>query len=352
ISMHFTAGAYQLMSTNFYIVDANGPTLMDGNITIYDNQYSNGVDWNDGTKMNNYGENWGLIRNGVSLVVERRQLVAGPDTAFFNMWGMQLRNYRFEVTMENFDSTTIAAYVWDEYLHAITPVHFSGITTVNFTVDNNAASKQARRFKLIYTTPSNYATVYATTYGLLPVTITGINAIRVSNGAQVNWTVETENSMNNYQVEGSEDGTNFKTLATVNALNTAGRHSYSYIDNTATKEISYYRIKAITKYGNPTFTSIAKIGALSTTTAAEVNVFPNPVTNRTVQLRWDNASIGIWETSLVYPDGRMQPLKSQIITSSRVQTTVALPVNLPAGVYSLYLKNAEGKAIVKTIIVL
>ena len=83
--MHFSANAYQLMSTNFYIVDANGPTLMDGNITIYDTQYSNGVDWNDGTKMNNGGENWGLIRNGVSLVVERRQLVTGPDTAYFNM---------------------------------------------------------------------------------------------------------------------------------------------------------------------------------------------------------------------------------------------------------------------------
>jgi hypothetical protein len=137
--MHTTADAYQLMSTNFYIVDAKGPTLMDGNITIYDNQYSNGVDWNDGTKMNNSGENWGLIRNGVSLVVERRKLVAGPDTAFFNMWGMQLRNYRFEITMQNFDSTTIAAYVWDEYLHTIMPVSFSGITTVNFTVDNNAA---------------------------------------------------------------------------------------------------------------------------------------------------------------------------------------------------------------------
>jgi hypothetical protein len=268
------------------------------------------------------------------------------------MWGMQLRNYRFEITMQNFDSTTIAAYVWDEYLHTIMPVSFSGITTVNFTVDNNAASKQANRFKLIYTTPFNYANVYATTYSLLPVTITGINAVRVSNGAQVNWSVKTETSMNSYQVEGSADGINFKTLATVNALNTSGRHSYSYIDNTAKKAIAYYRIKAIANYGNPIFTSIAKISALSTTDEVAVNVFPNPVTNKTVQLRWDNASMGTWTTSLVYPDGRMQPLKPQDISSSQAQSAVALPFNLPAGVYSLYLKNGEGKAIVKTIIVL
>ncbi|MEO7049523.1 MAG: hypothetical protein ABI091_29745, partial [Ferruginibacter sp.] len=213
-------------------------------------------------------------------------------------------------------------------------------------------SKQAKRFKLIYTTPSNYANVYATTYGLLPVTITGINAARVSNGAQVNWTVETETSISNYQVEGSADGLNFKTLATVNALNTSGRHSYSYVDNTATKEISYYRIKAIAKYGNPTFTSIAKIGALSTTIETAVNVFPNPVTNKTVQLRWDNATTGVWTTSLVYPDGRMQLLKPQTISCSQAESSIALPFNLPAGVYSLYLKNAQGKAIVKTIIVL
>ena len=114
------------MSTNFYIVGADGvPTLMDGNISLYDNQYINGVDWNDGTKLNNSYENFGLVRSGVSLVVERRQLVTGADTAFFNMWNMQLRNYRFEVTMQYFDPLTVAAYVWDDYLHTITPVSFS-----------------------------------------------------------------------------------------------------------------------------------------------------------------------------------------------------------------------------------
>ncbi|MBS1497205.1 MAG: T9SS type A sorting domain-containing protein [Bacteroidetes bacterium] len=352
ISFHTTASAYQMMSTNFYIVDSKGATLKDGNITIYDNQYNDGIDWNDGTKMNNMGENWGLIRNNVSLVVERRKLVTGPDTAYFNMWGMQLRNYRFEITMENFDSATTAAYVWDDYLKSMTPVSFSKITTINFSVDNNAASKAAKRFKIIYTTPANYAIMYATNKGIKPVTLDGITAGRESNSIKVNWQVDNENIMNNYELQESADGIHFNTIATVNALNTKGNLSYSYTDNAALKTIEYYRIKANGNYGDPLLSDIVKVDAVPGAIETIVNVYPNPVTNKTVKLNWENAATGNWAVSLVMPNGSALPLQTQVINAGRAQTTLALPAGISPGVYSLYMKNATGKSLVKTIIVL
>ena len=351
VSMQLSSKAYQLMSTNFYIVGADGvPTLMDGNISLYDNQYINGVDWNDGTKLNNSYENFGLVRNGVSLVVERRQLVTGADTAFFNMWNMQLRNYRFEVTMQYFDPLTVAAYVWDDYLHTITPVSFSGITTVDFNVTAEAASKAAGRFQLRYTTPLLYPAIYAAAYNTVPVNFTGISAAKNQADVIVKWSVENEVSMENYKIEHSTDGLLFKELQTVAALNFKDSHSYTYMDYTAVEGDNFYRIKASAAGGKTAYTGIAKVYFSN---SAGINIYPNPVIDKRVQLQWNNnAAATIWHTSLLYPDGRRQLLKTLNVAAGRSAGSIQLPGSLPAGIYQLQFTDAANKAKVKTIIVL
>jgi hypothetical protein len=80
------------MWDNLFIVYNNGATLMDVNMTNYNNQYSNAVDGNDIWKMSNFGENFGIIRSSANLVFERRSLIAVNDTTYFRMWNMQLSN--------------------------------------------------------------------------------------------------------------------------------------------------------------------------------------------------------------------------------------------------------------------
>jgi hypothetical protein len=94
ISCSSIAHSQERMRANLFIVDNNGTTLMDGNMTNYHNQYSNEVDGNDIWKMSNFGENFGIIRTSANLVNERRSLIAVNDTTYFRMWNMQLRNYR------------------------------------------------------------------------------------------------------------------------------------------------------------------------------------------------------------------------------------------------------------------
>ena len=60
-------------------------TLMDGNMTIYDDIYCNCVNWEDALKMTNPGENWGLVRSGTSLAVERRKFIPETDTTYIRM---------------------------------------------------------------------------------------------------------------------------------------------------------------------------------------------------------------------------------------------------------------------------
>ena len=351
VCLQFNSWAYQIMSTNFYIVGTNGvPTLMDGNMSIYDNQYSNGVDWNDGTKVNNSGENWGLIRNGISLVVERRQFVRGADTVFFNMWGMQQRNYRFEVTMQYFDPLNLAAYVWDNYLHEITPVSFSGITTVNFTVNTNPGSWAAGRFKLIYTSPAKYAAVYAASNAVLPVTITGINAVRKEENVLVSWSVENEISMENYVVESSSEGRQFNPLQTLAPFNTTGSHIYTYKDLAVVVGHHFYRIKIISRGGKITYSKIVSIGPANS--PVTITVYPNPVVNKTVQVQWNNTEAATWHTSLVYPNGSRQALNILNVPSGKSTGSVILPSSLQAGTYMLRFTDAANNVQVKTIIVL
>ena len=66
--------AQESMRANLYIVDVNGLTLVDGNLTNYNNIYSNNVDIYDGWKMANPGINFGILRSGFNLSVERRSI--------------------------------------------------------------------------------------------------------------------------------------------------------------------------------------------------------------------------------------------------------------------------------------
>jgi hypothetical protein len=323
---------------------------MDGNITIYDNQYSNAVDWNDGTKMNNPGENWGLLRSNVSLMVERRQAVVAEDTAFFNMWGMQIRNYRFEVTAENFNPLTQAAYVWDDYLHAITPIDFSGITTVNFSVDANPGSKAAHRFQLRYTTPANYQLIYNALYGVLPVTFTGISAERKADAVAVNWNVENEINITDYSVQRSSDAIHFNAIKSVKSLNNSSKSSYTYLDEDAGTNQYYYHIVATGKGGEILYSNTVKI--LKIDNSIKINVYPNPVENKIVHIKWNSLQTDKWSSSLIYSNGKKLPLENLTIPSGQSSSSIQLPASLTTGVYQLLLINSSGKIQSISIIVL
>ena len=85
----FTVFSQQTLRTNLFVVGADGSkTLMDGNMTIYDDIYCNCVNWEDALKMSNPGENWGLVRSGTSLAVERRKFIPETDTTYIRMWNL------------------------------------------------------------------------------------------------------------------------------------------------------------------------------------------------------------------------------------------------------------------------
>ncbi|MEP7141580.1 MAG: Ig-like domain-containing protein [Ferruginibacter sp.] len=139
------------LRTSLQIVDADrSVSMLDEAFTSYSPVFSNSVDNMDPLKLPNINENLGLKRDGQSLMIERRQEFAGNDTIYLQLSNTTQRKYILQLSPVNLSSSTIlSGYVEDKYLQTTTPVSLSEITKVNFTVDGNAASADADRFKVI-----------------------------------------------------------------------------------------------------------------------------------------------------------------------------------------------------------
>ncbi|MEI6185015.1 MAG: T9SS type A sorting domain-containing protein, partial [Bacteroidota bacterium] len=72
--------------------------------------------------------------------------------------------------------------------------------------------------------------------------------------------------------EKSFDGFNFNYCTKVDALNTAGTHDYKSLDNSWSKEVTYYRLKMIDKSGIYAYSKIITIRDINTL----LQVNPNP----------------------------------------------------------------------------
>ena len=123
-------------------------TLIDGNMTIYDDIYCNCVNWEDALKMTNRGENWGLVRSGTSLAVERRKFIPETDTTYIRMWNLQQRNFSIEVIGGDLSKTDRIGYLRDNYKNVNTPIDLGDTTYIDFSVSNDSRTSEQNRFSI------------------------------------------------------------------------------------------------------------------------------------------------------------------------------------------------------------
>ncbi len=341
LSSFFQADCQVRARANLLIIDNNGSTLMDGNMTNYDAQYSNLVDNYDIYKMSNFGENLGILRSTANLVIERRKTITSNDTTYFRMWNLRQFNYSLQVIIENMHMGNLTGFVHDNFTNQDIPVDLNDTTYINFTVTSQAGTYAANRFKLIFVVP-----VFAT----LPVTFTSLKAYRSNDDVMVNWEVENEISMDRYIVEYAADGVHFKELQEVNSSNTSIKKTYNMLHLLPGPGNQFYRIKAISLGGRFQYSSIARLNSAIDQSA--LNVYPNPVVNKTLQMQVKISQPGLYGISLVSIDGGKQELSSLVLAAGQNLQTVHLPKTLAAGIYRLQLTAPDQSVSIKTITVL
>jgi hypothetical protein len=137
--------------SNLYIVSPDGtPVLMDGTLSLYHDDYSNEVDYSDARKMTNPGENFGILRGGKVLIVERRKDLTIADTNFYKIWNTRVITYRLEFLSKDISGDQVTATLYDKYLDTSVSLSFSEKNYYDFSVTKDVASKRSDRFMVVF----------------------------------------------------------------------------------------------------------------------------------------------------------------------------------------------------------
>lgn len=189
----------EFIKTNLFLLNADsGRSLADGILAEFNDSYSNAVDIADALKFGNVHETFCLKRNNRQLAVERRAPITENDTLFFQLNNAVRRYYQFEI-IAGINAPQWSAYLEDSYLKSSAMINLQDTAVINFTVNADAASAVANRFKLVFKNNGSP----------LPLTFISVKASRQNNNIGVEWAVENEVNISKYETEKSIDGEHF-----------------------------------------------------------------------------------------------------------------------------------------------
>jgi hypothetical protein len=299
--------------------------------------FGKGIDRNDALKFSNINETMSLVRNGYPLAAERSERLSETDTLFIKTVRITQRRYELEILPAGINDAALTAWLEDSYLQTSLPVDLYNKSVVEFTVDGNAASAAANRFRIVFKRSS-----------VLPVTIISVNATLRNKEVLVNWVVANEINIHRYEVERSADGIYFTSIAKTDAA--AGgtlQYQYNVIDRQPLTGYNYYRIKYIDENGSVHYSIIVKVNYEINALPA-VAVFPNPVQNNIINLQFVQCETGKYSVKLLNEAGQL--VYETIITNTNSKLVIIPPVQLSAGNYLLELKNGSSTIIKKILV--
>jgi len=330
------------LTTNLYLLNADSTTtLADGTLAQFRDDFDTAVDWQDARKFGNVNESFGLLRSGAFLAIERRPTISSNDTLFFKLTATSARNYQFELIPDNMDQQGLVAFLIDNYLGTSTPVSLTAPTKVNFAVTAGvAASSASDRFKIVFNSG----------LGVLPVTFSTIKAYQASSGVDVEWNVENELNIVQYEVERSADGKNFtQTDITIAKGNQNSAINYSWVDTKALNGANYYRIKSVDRNGTVKYSQIVKVSIGNS--QSEISIFPNPVTDNVMNIQFSNQPQGDYIVNLMSSDGQLIYTKGITVNSNNTSETIKLRSSTAKGTYELKIDGpAKSNTVQKVII--
>lgn len=304
---------------NLYANNPGGSVdLVDGGLAYFANEYSNSVDIHDVRKSLNFNENFGMKRANTDLVVERRQQANLNDTVFFHMTQVRQISYRLDIEATNMDPLLNTAILQDKYTNTNTTLDLSSVNAYTFTVDANAASRAADRFRIVFRQS-----------GVVPVAFISIKAAQAGNAIAVEWKVANEVNTVRYEVEKSTDGRNFSKKGTVIAR---GADTYNWLDENAVNGFNYYRIKSVDNSGQVKYTQVVKVQLGG---KAGITISPNPVQGNFVNILINEPLAGKYGIRLTNIAGQAVYNKEVTHNGGSASQSFVLPSALSRGVYQL-----------------
>jgi len=332
----------QSIATNLMAINGANMILADGNVAVFDKDYSSDVNADDAIKLLNGGENFGLSRSTSTLAVEAKKALLSADTLFYNLSNVKQQAYRLMFVPENLYTPGLSAELVDKFQNTRTPVSLTDTNYVNINFTADILSRTSDRFMLVFkmlTAP-------------LPVTIVSITATgNADKSNSIHWTVEQQINIEKYEVERSADGRNFIALlsATPEGSNNGSTMQYSKNDMNPLVGDNFYRIKAISIGGQVQYSAIVKVFAQKQ--ISNISVYPNPVAGKIAQVQFINQDKGVYDLKVVNGQGQVIYSGTSVVNSNYFIQLIPLGQSAPAGVYQLQITTITGNKINQALLV-
>lgn len=189
-------GNIETLRVNLNMISSGNSLLLDGIVAGFDKTYSATVDNYDAAKFYNIGESISFIRDNKVLSIERRPLIKSEDVLYLNLSNVKAGiDYQFEFTPD-LNVLGVNAWLKDNYLNTTTAIDVNAKTTINFVVNNSAASKGANRFSIVFNKPAIVSTPINPSISVYPnPVINGKVQLQFTNMPQGTYTVKVLNTL-------------------------------------------------------------------------------------------------------------------------------------------------------------
>lgn len=173
----------------------------------------------------------------------------------------------------------------------------------------------------------------------LPIHFKYVRASVKDETIELSWAIENIQDLQKFIIEKSADGGSFIDAAIINEpgnINSIG--AYNWIDKYPFEANNFYRVKALEKTGKVIFSQIVKVN--NTIKAGRINIYPNPVANKSLNISMKNVSFGKYQLIITNETGQ-NVFSIQLYYAGENQKTITLPKEIVEGVYYIKMENAD-----------
>ena len=176
---------------------------------------------------------------------------------------------------------------------------------------------------------------------VLPVKVGSFTANLVNNRTQLKWSVGTEDNVNRYEVERSQNGVDFTKVTEVKANGSA---SYQTTDNNPQVGDNYYRLVIVDNDGSRSQYGALAIVKVASLAAQNIQIYPNPVKGNEVKVSLGNVAAGAYSYKVVSAQGSVVQQGTLNYNGSLAVINLSAVAN---GVYVLHFSNGTQTKLVK-----
>ncbi len=306
------------------LVTPTEQTIVDGAMVMFGNAFSNGIDYDDATKLANTSENMSFKRNNEIFAIEKRGDIVNDDTLFLNISAFRVHKYKLDLTLFNLNNQGRKGYLIDKYLQTETTLDLNNVNSIVFDIINNPASYAADRFMIVFKQIA------------IPTTkIISLNAERkIDKSVLVNWNVEKENNMDVYEVQFSVDGVSFDAIGSQTpTANNSGSVHYNYNHANVPGNKIWYRVMGKAVSGYKIYSNTVSLDEANVTAdnKSTISVFPNPISDGKINIYFKNKKNGNYDLRII--NSSAQVIHHEKLTINNTNFLKQLTINVVPGAY-------------------